>query len=185
MWWKRNTALSCSLKIVILQIKRWNTFGTSIRFNLSNWGKVRLLDFDIKIVYLDVSFQQSLRHQCYLPIVSRQSRRTEYTGSRGKTSNVRIKFYSDYSAANLPIDPERGNFKPNLNSFDSKVSTLTGWYGWRKISNPFYLFQFYTIVVWMAQSYFDYSAMVIAATMAAVGSSVYETRKVIPLTTLL
>lgn len=32
----------------------------------------------------------------------------------------------------------------------------------------------------MAQYYFDYSAMVIVATMAAVGSSVAETRKVTP-----
>ncbi|KZS01760.1 Cation-transporting ATPase [Daphnia magna] len=26
----------------------------------------------------------------------------------------------------------------------------------KEISNPFYLFQFYTIVVWMAQAYYDY-----------------------------
>jgi hypothetical protein len=30
----------------------------------------------------------------------------------------------------------------------------------------------------MAQSYYDYSALVLATTMIAVGSSVYETRKV-------
>lgn len=48
-----------------------------------------------------------------------------------------------------------------------------------KISNPFYLFQFYTIVVWMAQAYYDYSCLVLATTMIAVGSSVYESRKVL------
>ncbi|KAI9554376.1 hypothetical protein GHT06_019648 [Daphnia sinensis] len=47
----------------------------------------------------------------------------------------------------------------------------------KEISNPFYLFQFYTIVVWMAQAYYDYSCLVLATTMIAVGSSVYESRK--------
>lgn len=38
--------------------------------------------------------------------------------------------------------------------------------------------QLYTVVVWMAQEYFDYSAMVIGATLVAVGAAVRETRKV-------
>ena len=48
----------------------------------------------------------------------------------------------------------------------------------KEVSNPFYFFQIYTIIVWMAQQYYDYSAMVMLATIIAVGSSVMETRKV-------
>ncbi|KZR98214.1 Cation-transporting ATPase [Daphnia magna] len=51
----------------------------------------------------------------------------------------------------------------------------------KEISNPFYLFQFYTIVVLMAQAYYDYSCLVLATTMIAVGSNVYERRKDWPL----
>lgn len=43
------------------------------------------------------------------------------------------------------------------------------------------MFQIYTVVVWMAQQYYDYSAMVVLATFVAVGTSVYETRKVLSL----
>lgn len=47
-----------------------------------------------------------------------------------------------------------------------------------QVANPFYLFQFYTIVVWMAQEYWDYSAIVILTTIISVGFAVHETRKV-------
>lgn len=40
------------------------------------------------------------------------------------------------------------------------------------------MFQIYTVVVWMAQYYYDYSSVVVLATMVAVATSVYETRKV-------
>lgn len=49
---------------------------------------------------------------------------------------------------------------------------------WLQISNPFYLFQFYTLAVWMLQEYFEYSSKIIALTAIAVGASVWETRKV-------
>ena len=47
-----------------------------------------------------------------------------------------------------------------------------------KVSNAFYLYQFYTVSVWMAQLYFDSVSLVIAATIITVGVSVYETRRV-------
>ena len=48
----------------------------------------------------------------------------------------------------------------------------------KEVSNPFYMFQLYTVIVWMAQKYFDYSSLVIATTIVTVSVSVYETRKV-------
>ena len=49
----------------------------------------------------------------------------------------------------------------------------------KEVSNPFYMFQLYTVIGWMAQRYYDYCAMVVTGTVLAVGSSVFETRKVV------
>ena len=47
-----------------------------------------------------------------------------------------------------------------------------------KVSNPFYLIQLYTIIVWMAQEFYEYTAVIILTTILVVGTSVWETRKV-------
>jgi len=47
-----------------------------------------------------------------------------------------------------------------------------------QVSNPFYLIQLYTVSVWMAQEFYDYASLVVVATIIAVGTSVWETRKV-------
>ena len=48
----------------------------------------------------------------------------------------------------------------------------------KEVANPFYLFQLYTVVVWMAQEYWDYASLVIVTTLIAVGFAVRETRRV-------
>ena len=48
----------------------------------------------------------------------------------------------------------------------------------KEVSNPFYLMQLYTVTVWLIQEFYDYSIMVIVATVISVGTSVWETRKV-------
>lgn len=47
-----------------------------------------------------------------------------------------------------------------------------------QVSNPFYLFQLYTVIVWLAQQFYDYSCLVIVTTLIAVAVTVCETRKV-------
>ena len=47
-----------------------------------------------------------------------------------------------------------------------------------KVSNPFYLFQLYTILVSIAKGFHIFSAVVVVGTAIAVGASVWETRKV-------
>ena len=48
----------------------------------------------------------------------------------------------------------------------------------RLLENPFYLFQLYTVIVWLAQQFYDYSCLVIVTTLIAVAVTVCETRKV-------
>lgn len=48
-----------------------------------------------------------------------------------------------------------------------------------QISNPLYFLQAYTLILWLLKQYFEYSGKILALTAIAVGSSVWETRKVL------